>query len=275
MIENKKIRKRRRTKSECLDELIDIIVNGPLPILTLADRIEVVVADLRAVIDALDRNFTSAKSLILELARLLDETKECKQSQICTKIKEMLADKIKEGKITKKWIERCLPQEYRRRYVKSEQSSLSGKAKKLEKIIIVDNEGKTIAGEEKPSPYNSSTIDNNSAFTQPQGKDVIQPIQKGQDEDVLEDDDDGDSDEAWTRSMESGEDEAPCSLPIREAEHLLAPSEIKFTIPKDRYEEVKRAISNGSNCCYLVFDRNTGLLLRSESGEQDKLFEST
>ena len=43
----------------------------------------------------------------------------------------MLADKIKEGKITKKWIERCLPQEYRRRYVKSEQSSLSGKAKKL------------------------------------------------------------------------------------------------------------------------------------------------
>ena len=84
-----------------------------------------------------------------------------------TKIKEMLADKIEEGKITKKWIERCLPREYRRRYVKSEQSSLSGRAKKLEKIMIVDNKGKTIAGEEKPSPYNSSAIDNNSAFTQP------------------------------------------------------------------------------------------------------------
>ena len=77
----------------------------------------------------------------------------------------MLADKIKEGKITKKWIERCLPQEYRRRYAKSEQSSLSGKAKNLEKIMIVDNKGKTIAGEEEPSPYNSSTIDSNSAFT--------------------------------------------------------------------------------------------------------------
>src|SRR5689334_25069470 len=90
----------------------------------------------------------------------------------------MLADKIKEGKITKKWIERCLPQEYRRRYVKSEQSSLSGKAKKLEKIMIVDNKGKTIAWEEEPSPYNSSTIDNNnSAFTQPRGRDAIQPIQ--------------------------------------------------------------------------------------------------
>ena len=145
MIENKKIRKRRRISSECLKELIDTMLNSPMPVLTPASRIEAVVVDLKAVIDALDRNFTSAKSLILKLARLLDETKECKQSQICTKIKEMLADKIKEGKITKKWIERCLPQEYRRRYVKSEQSSLSVRAKKLEKIMIVDNKGRTIA----------------------------------------------------------------------------------------------------------------------------------
>ena len=108
--------------------------------------------------------------------------------------KEMLADKIKEGKITKKWIERCLPQEYRR-YAKSEQSSLSGRAKKLEKIIIVDNEGNTVAGDET-SPYNSSTIDNSSAFTQPRGRDAIQPIQKEHDEYVLE----GDGDEAWSRS---------------------------------------------------------------------------
>jgi uncharacterized protein YnzC (UPF0291/DUF896 family) len=264
LIENKKIRKR-RTGSERLMQLIDTMLNSPMPILTPADRIKIVVVDLKAVIDELDRNFTSAKSLILKLARLLDETKECKQSQICTKIKEILADKIKEGKITKKWIERCLPQEYRRRYVKSEQSSLSGKAKKLEKIIIVDNEGKTVAGEEEPSPYNSSTIDNNSAFTQRRGRDAIQPIQKEQDEEVLE----GDRDEAWTRSLESGEEveEAPCSLLTRETEHLLEPAEIKFTIPKDRYEEVKTAMSNCSNCCYLIFDRNSGSFLRSESSE--------
>jgi hypothetical protein len=60
---------------------------SPMPILTPATRIEAVAVDLRAVIDALDKNFASAKSLILELARLLDETKQCKQSQICTKIK--------------------------------------------------------------------------------------------------------------------------------------------------------------------------------------------
>jgi hypothetical protein len=134
----------------------------------------------------------------------------------------------------------------------------------LEKIIIVDNKGKTLAGEER-SPNNSSTIDNNSAFTQPQWRDAIQPIQKEQDEDVLE----GDGDEAWTRSLKSGEEveEAPCSLLTRETEHLLEPAEIKFTIPKGRYEEVKTAMSNGSNCCYLIFDRTTGLLLRSESCE--------
>ena len=215
MIENKKIVKR-RPSSECLAQAIDAVLKSPMPILTPAIRIEALVVNLRAVIDALDRNFASAKSLILKLARLLDETKQCNQSQICTKIKEMLAEKIKEGKITKKWIERCLPQEYRRRYTKSEQSSLSGKAKNLEKIIIVDNKGKTIA-EEEPSPYNSSTIENNSAFTQPWKRDAIQPIQKEQDEGVLE----GDGDEAWTRSLESGEEEAPWSLLKREPEHLM------------------------------------------------------
>jgi hypothetical protein len=57
-------------------------------------------------------------------------------------------------------------------------------------------------------------------------------------------------------------------MTMTETEHSSA-AEIKFTIPKDRYEEVKTAMCNGSNCCYLIFDRNTGLLLQSESGETD------
>jgi len=72
LIEKKKIRKKRRSSSGCLAELIDTMLYSPMPILTSADRIKIVVDDLRAVIDALDKNFTSAKSLILELARLLD-----------------------------------------------------------------------------------------------------------------------------------------------------------------------------------------------------------
>jgi uncharacterized protein YnzC (UPF0291/DUF896 family) len=240
------------------------IVNSPMPILTPATRIETVVVNLRAVIDELDRNFASAKSLILELARLLDETKQGKQSQICAKIKEMLADKIKEGKITKKWIERCLPQEYRRRYVKSEQSSLSGKAKKLEKIMIVDNKGKTVAGEEEPSPYNSSTIDNNGNFTQPQGRGAIQLIQKDTPNNlgISEKDDDN----GGCIRVQEWEGAFLKALMMTQAEHLSG-AEIKFTIPKERYEEVKTAISNGSNCFHLIFDRNSGSFLRSVSSD--------
>ena len=58
------------------------------------------------------------------------------------------------------------------------------------------------------------------------------------------------------------------ALMMTQDEHLSG-AEIKFTIPKDRYEEIRTAMCNGSNCCYLVFDRNTGLMLRSESGELD------
>jgi hypothetical protein len=96
------------------------------------NQVQNLVTKLKAVIDELAKNFANAKDLILELARLLDETKQCKErSQICRKIKEMLKEKIAEGKITAKWIEECLPLEYKRRYnnsnnIKSELSSLSG-----------------------------------------------------------------------------------------------------------------------------------------------------
>ena len=84
-----------------------------------------IIVRLEVIIDQLDIHFARAKNLILELARELDEAKQCKQSQICRKIKELLEDKIKEGKISEKWIEECLPQEYKRKYTKSELSSLS------------------------------------------------------------------------------------------------------------------------------------------------------
>jgi len=93
---------------------------------TEAKTIEDIIAELMITIDQLDIHFVKAKNLILELAKELDETKQCKQSQICRKIKDILEDKIKEGKIFQKWIEECLLQEYKRKYTnKSEVSSLS------------------------------------------------------------------------------------------------------------------------------------------------------
>ena len=103
----------------------------------------------------------------------------------------MLADKIKEGKITKKWIEHCLPQEYRRSYAKSEQSSLSRNAKKLGEILV-DNEGKSLA---ESSSYEGSSIDNiaHIAHTQTQGRVRNQTLQKDTPNNlgISENDDDG------------------------------------------------------------------------------------
>jgi hypothetical protein len=95
--------------------------------------IEDIVPKLKSIIDQIHMNFANARKLILELARRFNENKIYEQSQICRKIKEILKDKIKEGKITEKWIEECLPQEYKRKYTKSEVSSLSRKVKKNSK----------------------------------------------------------------------------------------------------------------------------------------------
>jgi hypothetical protein len=226
-------------------------------------QVENIIAKLRDAIEERDKNFADAKSLILELARHLDETRQSEQSQICRKIKEMLADKINEGKITGKWIEECLPQEYKRKYAKSELSSLSGNAKKVGKILV-DNEGKGLA---EPSSYEISYIDNiahiaHIAHTQTQGKDRNPTLQKDTPNNL------GTSENDYRCrciSVQEWEGAFRKALMMTQDEDFFG-AEIKFTIPKDRYEEVKTAMSNGSNCCYLIFDRNTGLLLRTESG---------
>jgi hypothetical protein len=82
------------------------------------------VAELRTSIDRLYSDFRKIKDQLILLARVLDETNLCERSGISMKIKELLEDKIKEGKISSKWIEESLPQEYKRKYVKSEPSSL-------------------------------------------------------------------------------------------------------------------------------------------------------
>lgn len=85
-----------------------------------------IVTDLKLVVDQLSNNFAKAKDLILELARLLDESKLCERDQVSRKIKKILKDKITDGKITAKWIEDSLPPEYKRKYTtKSEVTSLS------------------------------------------------------------------------------------------------------------------------------------------------------
>ena len=98
-------------------------------------RLEQIITDIKLAIDQIDSSFKNARDLILELARILDESGECERRSISRKIKELLADKIQEGKITAKWIHDCLPLEYKREY-KREVTSLSDSDIKNKEINI-------------------------------------------------------------------------------------------------------------------------------------------
>jgi hypothetical protein len=251
----------KKNNPDVIDSL-NVSTGNPTTLLR-TNEVENIIAKLRDVIDELDKNFADAESLILELARHLDETKQSEQTQICRKIKEMLKDKIKEGKITGRWIEECLPQEYKRKYAKSELSSLSRNAKKLGEILI-DNEGRSLA---EPSSYEDSKRDNiaHIAHTQTQGRNrnlILQEEDTSNNLGISEKDDD----DGCCIRVQEWEEAFLKALMMTEAEHLSG-AEIKFSIPKERYEEVKAAMSNGSNCCYLIFERNSGSFLRSESSE--------
>jgi hypothetical protein len=82
------------------------------------------VADLRMCIDIWSDNSKRAKDILLEIAKQLVERKVCDKDKISITIKHMLREKIDEAKITERWIEECLPEDYKRKYAKSEESSL-------------------------------------------------------------------------------------------------------------------------------------------------------
>ncbi len=124
------------------------------------------VATLKATIDGLDSTFTKAKDQILELARTLDESKQCERSRISRKIKDLLQDKIKEGKITSKWIHDCLPSEYKREYTKREVTSLLAEAGKAEEIIELSSQsdGTTLTQEAVEGNDNKPTSQREESY---------------------------------------------------------------------------------------------------------------
>ena len=95
---------------------------------------------LLVVIDQIDSDFKQARELILEIAKRLDEEGLCERNEISRTLKKILREKIQKGKVTEKWIEECLPPEYKRTYVKSELSSLS--KQKKPQLVGVSTGGK-------------------------------------------------------------------------------------------------------------------------------------
>src|SRR5215831_7707053 len=66
-----------------------------------------IITKLRITVDHIDSPRNYARDLIHELARQFDEKRLCERGRISRKIKEILEDKIRVGKITKEWISEC------------------------------------------------------------------------------------------------------------------------------------------------------------------------
>jgi hypothetical protein len=191
-----------------------------------------IIAELRLVIDEMSLNFTCARNLIQELARRLNESKQCEQDQISKRIKEILKDKIQEGKITEKWIEECLPKEYKRKYIKSELSSLS---KDNPETILVSLQGKTVT-EPKAEPANDNIVKDLSTC---RNCELLQT-----------------ENHQLAQALESK------TQPIT-AEKLLENGERKFVILKRHEAEIINALQNCNTNCNLVFNSD-GILARIE-----------
>jgi len=195
-------------------ESVNDISNNP--------KLHGIIIDLKNIIDDYDYNFKKFLELILELARRLNEEKSCEQNKISQIIKEILKDKIKEGKITAKWIEECLPSEYKRKYTtKSEQSSLSRKKKDL---ILVTNEGKERKIDDISIPYNKNEL--------------AYPVDQ--------------SDKIQTYELEEA---------LRKQQQFLRSDQILseetlFLVPKEKFQLIKESIEKSNKGFYVKFDKN-------------------
>ena len=222
--------------------------------------IDGIIADLRTAIDQLAIDFNTAKNLILELARRFDETKRFEQSQICRKIKGITQDKIKDGKITEKWIEECLPQEYKRRYAKSEVSSLSKQAKrnvakqrrKNKHIIVARAQGAKSVLTTIDSHNDNGANDNHSNLY---NEDEIEqrPNKKISNQNTGSEDDD--KYQALRSEIYELRQALKRQTSIRTADKISA-TEIEFTIPKSKFKEVKSAMESSRDSISVTFDKS-------------------
>jgi hypothetical protein len=124
---------------------IDYSINHP--------TVNGIIADLKIVVEELHLKFTTLREIIQELARRLDEEQICKQENICQTIKEILKEKIYEGKISERHIESCLPIEYKRKHIRK-------KSIETEQISVLQ---KNIQG--TSIMQNDETINNNNYYS--------------------------------------------------------------------------------------------------------------
>jgi hypothetical protein len=246
------------------ETLPDSIENTDSVVSSDGKIIEGIIADLRIVIDELDMNFANAKRLILELARRLDETKRFEQSQICRKIKEILQDKIKDGKITEKWIEGCLPQEYKRKYAKSEVTSLSKQAKRNTETEQLENRGQILVDTQGRKSV-LTNIDSRNEEGHKSNFHAGDSIERGLNKEVSNQNvrsEDDDKYRALRSEIYELRQAVKRQTPILTADKISA-AEIELVIPKSKYEEVTAAMESSRDSISVIFDKS-GILQRAK-----------
>ena len=201
------------------------------------------IIDLKIIIDQFAESWKTLREHILELARILDEEKLCKRDKICRAIKDILDDKIKQGKITEKWIEECLPPEYKRKYEKKSEVSalLPGEEKKM----VVTTDGKT-------EFQNNADYINNSEKIHDDNKNI----------DVLG---------IPKESSESSQFQDTNNIP-KQNNNLQVDnnSAVEFSIPKNRYEEIYAAIKICQNHIIIKLNRHNEIIsIKSDVGIND------
>lgn len=191
-----------------------------------------VISDLRNFID--EYNFKS-QELIIKIAKRLDEGSLCERSKISQVIKKILKDKIQEGKITKKWIEECLPRDYKRKYIiKSELNSLSSKRPEPKTVGITNNYCEVL-----DTDINSkfqSDKDFNS-----QNKNKLLP--------------------SFEKKDEYNNEIKELKEIIDKYEKFIIADQIfnentEFIISRDKFQLLKDEIDKSKKECYLKFDKN-------------------
>jgi hypothetical protein len=200
-----------------------------------------IIEKLKIQIDGLNIIFETVRDVILELAKYLDENKYCETSEICSFIKKLLEDKIRETKITARWIEECLPKEYKRNYGngKSELTSQSTTRK-----ITQTSAGQQIVQDVQGNQSISGSDGNKN--------------DKEVDENALSNID------IETRDLQQENAELKEALLRAETFRNALNLKHKFEIGKDKLSEIIERLKNCAEKCYLIFNEQ-GALIRIEA----------
>jgi hypothetical protein len=198
----------------------------------------------------------------------------------CSKIKEMLKDKIAAGKITGKWIEKFLPQEYKRRYsnnIKSELSSLSGSEEegddngndtKTVEQILIDTSGRSSTVKEDSSSIADSygnTSSNNDRIKDNKSK--FTPAKSNHNNNIRNASYNQETSHFEAECPQNKELEDSDDAVVRSSSVVVCADQIQncankiHHIHKEKYDLLRQAMNSSKQFCSLIFDKDRTLVL--------------